>query len=435
MSNTCKILIFCIFASIFHSASGQLNSLLEDANIFFPNANDNTIVRNYNNKYAIGALHDGNNYVLYSTAIEAFTDPSSTLPLTSGTRSPMLAGYTVKDLKIYGDVVFICGTEPGGNGYYAFFSAPSIVSTGVVPITEYKLISLQELSKFIIVRKATGVGIVGIGKIDSGDCIVEVPQIGIPNYYFGLLPTSSETLQDVMLVGKEVVFTGMIQSSETRALYVRKSSAINVLGGPDLSTMYTYIPTNPAYQIQGVIVPTSSTVVDDRFVAIAHQCSAPSVPSVITNVSVIDISSMNIVNTHCYHNGNRASLGEMTYLSTPKQLVLPMNQELVSFNPSINTPYVTTLLNTNLHYTSTHSVDMQNVIAAGRSQWFLQRVSSSGLGQSCHPGTTVPITLMPYRKNVTERPLIIFPGTIGYATPNSISSFMNIIINCQYQLP
>ncbi|MGX8714079.1 MAG: hypothetical protein ACSW8I_10505 [bacterium] len=418
----------------------QLNSLLTDASVTFPNAADTNIVRNYNDQYAVGYIFDNDTGYFYSAQIDSFSAPS-TSTLTVGNKVKVPNNIKVNDMKIYGDYTFFCGNLDYTLGVYGWFRTDELWNSPTVNFHRVFVFSLINLKKMVIANTSVGrIDIIAIGEDNTSlrnSCIVEIldaMNTSVTNCTYAPMPTLTnsqrQTLYDLHVINNQVVFVGMDTRSSYKTIFIRKASSTNVLGDPNLSQVYYYTPANNATILHS-IAPCAEVLPNNQ-VAVAHLCFTTR-----TNIAVsyIDLGTMNCVSTHYLTNENRSELHEMRYIAAIDNLVLlynnvSNNSNFLAFHPTLTPTYSSYYLRSNDKYTSLDLLNNQSFISAGKNFWYLQRTTNPTPLYPCFTSTTIPIGQLSYTRTVSNQSITGLSSSKTFFPFNPTVFPVSIRVNC-----
>ena len=426
----------------------QAISVETDASAVFPTTFSGTIVRNYNDLYAVGYLRDSVDGYFYSSAIEAFSIPS-TLPFTLGTRMKLFNQWTIQDIQVHRNYIYFCGTDGSNHGLYGRFHINDLLSPGIHNFIAYRFVDVKCLNKIVVVDTNSKTNLIAIGEgynyagVDH-DVIIEVkdynnyPTIPLIALMSAADLSHREILQDVLVVGGKAIFVGMDTRTPFKTFFVRRSNKYNVVLDNELHNTYHY---TPALSVGSVItsLSTCSAVMEDKYVSIAHMCDNP--PNGFNMlVNTIDaLGYLNSISVHMISHVNRAELVEMKYLPLVKNLVLlsyngMYQTDFLIWNPGNTTTYTTTSsYENNIMYSSIDVLNNQSYISASKSHWFLQRTYPSITPSYCKPSQNMQVQIVtPHEQSVIQEKPYIETLTTTPIYVDVITTNIPLSINCQY---
>lgn len=351
---------------------------------------DSTIVRNDNDTNAIGYIVDNNDRLFYELNTDGFLNTGAT-PMSGGHKVPVLNGWSISDIRILGERVYFCGND-GSYGLFGYFDKNDLYN-GVSVL--YKYMRLNYFEKITTMNvyydqagdvRVAAAGETYINGVVAKSYIIEISNIQTGAYRFAMLPTSSpgrvETVQDIHKVGDILYFTGMEGSLTQETPFIRKTSAYNIFSS-SIDDLFLYHNSSPSFDV----IPqqlTTSTIVDDEMIALAHECinlSAGVFPTEI-DVNFIDINTMQVGSTHRHYTGDRVQLHDMVYIPDEHLVVLNYSNAspscFLQLQPYTTPPYLTFMHETYPDkYSSMDNLGTNSFMSAGMNHWYLQKLTGT----------------------------------------------------------
>lgn len=442
-----KIIIISLLLSISGSVSAQLVSVITDASLAFPTTIDGTIVRNYNDQYAVGYLECKLGHCFYCNNIEEFSSTGTT-PLTSGTKMVLACNWEIKDMQVHRDYVYFCGTDGLNHGLFGRVSISDLSTPGSYIISAYNVPSYYFpcFNKLAVVDNGTRVGLVASGYYvygtDTTDIIMEIGDYnnaGTSSRY-ALLPRINnvyrEKLHDVLTVGDSIVFVGVDTKTPYNTIFLRRSDKHNVFGGGINSIHYYFLTASHG------LVPwfsTRSAKINEQIVSIAHLCTNSEGSTSIRIVNIDAINTLNSLLVQDLSEINRSLLIEMKHLPLVNNLVLlhydvAYNESrYLIWRPFNTTSYVTSILyDGSNRYSSLDLLGADSFISSQRSQWYMQRTFSGFLNATCLPYYNNPISIIPpYSRQDIPSSLASMPLPVSTLSCSSTTSSTTLNIKCK----
>ena len=432
-------LIIPVLLLLTFSVRAQFSSMQADAAPTFPNAQEGSIVRVYNDQYVVGYIRDSSQGYFYAAEVSGFDTPGASC-MTNGTRAIILGSYDVKDMHCVGQLVYFCGSD-GSQGFYGWFDILELLGSSTLSPHFVILPNTVSLRKLVVpIDDGSSVVIVdAIGEHTSGkDCIIEI----INNAYAhaAILPTWLGTdagqLDDLIVYNERILAVGSSKyvNVSNEAFYVRHFPWGQLADTPDIHQQYVYTTTSgQACPIWG----TASTVSDDGKLLVAHDMTYDA-----KCLAVIDIDNNLACEAVHMRQPTRTSYNvSLEFLPSTGEALLNYKvignawSSFLLFRPTLSVAYLST---DSPHYGTVFSSSTRlggnSIIAVSKNRWELQRQNSYPPYLSCTPINEASVSQIdPYQVSVEQMPADMNTFVLVPLSPITclISSFP-ININCLY---
>ena len=253
-----------------------------------------SVVRTIDNQYTVSYAND--------QVMQEFLLTRYDISYTGGIVMPLPCRHVpipaqvreVRDIRVLEDYVYFCGKLTNDKAFIGYF--PFVWGAASVTINMVEVTGAQTLWRMAVYKNSLGapkVVAVGIGSANpySDRVVVEVDGIRNPaTTSCGVALLQDEVLEDVALVGNEVVLTGVCAKQD--ALCLRKAGSDNVLC-PQLFYRWHY--PDPAGE-RIYMLTAAATDFGTLSVAYCHR-DVPAMQD-YTRIRHFDIPSMQMVNSH-----------------------------------------------------------------------------------------------------------------------------------------
>ena len=417
----------------------QFVSMQADATPVFPNAQDSSIVRVYNDQYAVGYIRDSSQGYLYAAEVSGFDTPGASC-MTNGIMAVLPISFIVKDMCCIGQIVYLCG-RIGTNGFCGWFDIAELLGAPLLNVHYTPLSgSIRSLRKLVVpfFNDPYNSIIDAIGETNGGeDCIVEILNNTTVN--MAILPpwlgTNAGQLDDLIVYNERILAVGSSKyvNVSNEAFYVRHFPWGQLADTPDIHQQYVYTTTSgQACPIWG----TASTVSDDGKLLVAHDITYDA-----KCLAVIDIDNNLACEAVHMRQPTRTSYNvSLEFLPSTGEALLNYKvignawSSFLLFRPTLSVAYLST---DSPHYGTVFSSSTRlggnSIIAVSKNRWELQRQNSYPPYSSCTPINEASVSqIEPYQVSVEQMPIDIITLTQHqYFLPYPIVPFL-ININCLY---
>ena len=422
------LLLFYLFLAL--PSFAQFNSQTADLAGMFPAATEESIVRVYNDQYAVGYFNDGTNGYIYLSEITGFYSPGlPSLNVVRAVQLPILVN--IYDMRCHGKKVYFCGSY-GSQPLYGWFEIDELISNSAVGYEAFWLptaltptLSINQLSKLLVFDDPTGVPhIVAAGKNTTPpyeEYIVDITGYSNVRCAPLLMPVGSDQqhIDDVVECGNYVAFIGSDHNTSVsnRAFYARRVQKPNIFDAM-IDTLYMFYSSDsncmPMYR-------TASTTLNEECIAVAHQGCSEGYDARMARIAVGNEMTCLAVQ-HCpglrrtykkelAYNPQTMKLTLLGVLSEPPEYA----QDIVEFRPFEPLPYLARhIIPMHEYFSSLAMFENGAAIAVSKTEWYLQRIGAT-TGSSCRTIQIMPVSAADeYDINLSFDHLTCFPSTATY---------------------
>ena len=354
-----------------HSLWAQLQSYIEDASDSLGTANGISLVRNYNDEYAIGFFKDSAASYFY-----AVKTASGMVPFTQGNRIQVNGSWDVKDIYFHNGIAFFCGNN-GTDGIIGRFPVINLINGSGAVIVDCRTISGAPLRRLVAYGNAPSYR---VAAIDS--TVIVLGDFTSMNYKYHSFPTIyGEMMYDVLLKGDTLLYVGA--DFNNNCISVRVSSCST----PDhLSAPWRYHPATPADHI--ITTGSIATLLPDNRLAVVHQVSNED-NNFEMDLLVINLPNMQCIDRQVFVNLHRVSYHDLKYIPFTQCLELLYTdfalygRYVLEWQPFQSSNYLANVLQPTSWYNSMDRIGDKCFFMVSGFQWMLQNSFAGCWPNSC----------------------------------------------------
>lgn len=352
-----------------HSLWAQLQSYIEDASGSFGPTAGSSVVRNFNDDYAIGFFKDAATSYFYAVDVN-----SGAVPFTNGNRMPVSAGWEVKDIYFHNNEAFFCGNN-GTNGIIGRFPLDKLIAGSGPVSVEYVTFSSKKPSRLVAFSNASFYGVVAIDSCSIVIC--NFPSLSYCTYTF----SGGELVHDVLLKGDTLLYIGTNFSNN--CVTVRRSSCTTPT---TVSHPWCYYPASSSTHI--ITTGSIATLLPNDQMAVVHQVSNED-NNFEMDMLVINLPNMLCIDRHAFVNLHRVRYHDLKYIPTTQRLELLYtdfalyDRYVLEWQPLQNYNYPANVLQPVLRYNSMDRIGDKCFFMVSGFHWMLQNTLSGGWTNSC----------------------------------------------------
>lgn len=403
----------------------QFDSFDADASTVFPLATDSSVVRVFENQYAIGFIRDGGAYnYFYASDVSGFGDPGMPC-LSMATKVDVPAGLVVHDIVFAGQRAYFCGQTPT-TGVYGWFEVPELLYSAVVHINYAPISGLNKLRKMVVVDpNPTASLIIAVGDDGIYDHMVRINQ-GKP-FEVMQLPawgaTGAGQVDDLLVCSDTLYFIGSDKNTNTSssAFYISKAYTYPSLNPTEIGRRYIYESSSAVFlPVQG----SASAMTINNQIAVAH--GAIESHGVYVRLALINSQlDMTCVSVQSFQGDRSNSYIHLELMSLTADVVLTLKNigltKYVALHPYLLTPYLTTIYRSALSSSiSSTRLGGNSQISSSDNRWEIQRFNTVPPDSCCHPYVPINVNIgQPYSRKIENMPVL------QWVQPFLPSSFSN----------
>ncbi len=399
-------LIFIFLLALTPCSRAQILSMEEDGSAMFPTNTGGSVVRNYNDDYAIGFFKGSGGGYFY--AVQANV---AMLPFTHGNRMYVSGTWEINDICFVGAELYFCGSD-GTDALIGHFPVGNLLAgSGPVIIDCRKITTINTPRRLVAFSNGTSQHNVAV-VCDS--YVVNYDFSSTNGNKFDFTTPNGERIHDVLLYNGSIFYIGTDITED--CITIRRNTISHM---DTMFNLWRYYPTTSGTHV--ISTGCLATLMTNDRLAVVHQ-TVNSDTIFELNQLTIQMPNMQCVDRHTYVNLHRAQYHDLKYIPATQRLEL-LYTDLVNYDtyvlewqPMVINYYSANMLQPSLRYSSLDRWSIDYFLTISGYHWLLQNTQSTGWANSCE--TSLQVNVIPRPPHYMDN-----PGTIKPKSNPSISSF------------
>ena len=403
-----------------HSLWAQLQSYIEDASGSFGATAGVSVVRNYNDEYAIGFFREASTSYFY-----AVKTASGMGTFTQGNKLAINGIWDIKDIFFHNGEAFFCGSV-GIDGIIGHFPVSNLIngSGGVALVS--RIVPNKPLRRLVAYGSAPSYHVVAIDSTVIASC--DFTSISGSRHYLPL--SDGELVYDVLLKGDTLLFVGT--DTTYNCVTVRRSSCSVPI---PVSNPWRYHPATPPARV--ITTGSIATLLPNDKLAVVHQIGNEH-QQIEVDLLTIQLSDMQCTDRQAFVNLHRVHYHDLKYIPATQRLELLytdfvlFDRYVLEWQPYLSTTYSANVLQPVLRYNSLDRIGDKCFFMVSGFQWMLQNTLAGSWENPCEMHWLAPI-INKQTYNMDNPAATLSPGPLPLLTPTTfnipVTSF-NVAIDC-----